>query len=52
MAWSGNQFVNSFGSVIALKRTSGEASITMLFFISIVSSSSCCPFLSVVDIKR
>jgi hypothetical protein len=49
MALSGNQFVNSFGSVIALKITSGEASMTMLFFISIVSF--CCPFPCVVDIK-
>ena len=47
MALSGNQFVNSFGSVIALKTTSGEASMTMLFLISI--ASSCCPFPSVVD---
>ena len=38
MALSGNQFVNSFGSVIALKTTSGEASMTMLFLISIVPS--------------
>ena len=49
MALSGNQFVNSFGSVIALKTTSGEASMTMLFLISIISS--CYPFHSVVDIK-
>ena len=49
MALSGNQFVNSFGSVIALKTTSGEASMTMLFLISIISS--CYPFHSFVDIK-
>jgi len=49
MAMSGNQLVNSFGSVIALKTTSGGASMTMLFFISIVSS--CCPFASAVDIN-
>jgi hypothetical protein len=34
MALSGNQFVNSIGSVMALKTTSGEASMTMLFLIS------------------
>ena len=51
MALSGNQFVNSFGSVIALKTTSGEASMTMLFLIFIVSSA-CCAFPFVVDIKE
>jgi DNA-binding transcriptional ArsR family regulator len=31
MSLSGNQFVSSFGSVIALKSTSGEASMTYTF---------------------
>jgi hypothetical protein len=35
IAWSGNQFVSSFGSVMALKTSSGEASIAICFFISI-----------------
>jgi DNA-binding transcriptional ArsR family regulator len=35
MIWSENHFVNSFGSVIALKTTSAEAPITIVFFISI-----------------